>query len=312
MTKAWLILLMLISILGCSTPASTVKPSDEGGDTVSQGRLYFPATGHTVQPPFLAYYLNHQGFTKFGYPITEAIEHEGWQVQYFQFVRLEQHPENNPDYFITVGWLGQLSQRTQPPTYKPKPDQGRYFAETGHSLSGTFLTYFVENGGTVQFGLPISEPFIYQGRVAQDFQSARFFWYPDSPVQVQREPLGENYFLSSDLPLSLLQPIEPWPDDSIVQSSSITAVNGLEAQLRIEPTARQQVVRVIATIYQNQLPLADYVALLALGNNRRQLPPSRASGQTHTLVDLASRQQMRFTLYETSGQSILAATSYAR
>ena len=50
-----------------------------------------------------------------------------------------------------------------------------YVEESGHTVGGDFLRYFDTHGGKVRFGWPISEPFLLEGRLTQDFQSARFF-----------------------------------------------------------------------------------------------------------------------------------------
>ncbi len=173
--------------------------------------LYFPETGHSVKPPFSTYFEARGGARLLGYPITEALDHEGWRVQYFQNARLEVHPENSPDYFITVGWLGELSNRTQPPLPQAPAGAERYFPETGHSLNGDFLNFFEANGDTAQFGRPISEAFLCNGLLCQDFQSARFIWHPQNlpPERVQLEALGEVYFLNSGLPVELLEPAPP-------------------------------------------------------------------------------------------------------
>ncbi|OQY45010.1 MAG: hypothetical protein B6242_11480 [Anaerolineaceae bacterium 4572_78] len=189
--------------------------------------IYYPETGHTVSEPFLTFYLKTNGIKRLGYPITEVIEHEGWQVQYFQNARLELHPENDHAYRITVGWLGELLHRTRPPILNPFIRQGKYFPKTGHTLHGQFLTYFENNGGSVQFGLPISEPFMANdGLIYQDLQSARFIWYPTLPKesQVQLEPLGEIYFLQSGLSLDYLKPIHP-PSTAVIQQSTLMPRN---------------------------------------------------------------------------------------
>jgi hypothetical protein len=156
---------------------------------------YFTETGHTIQGDFGLFFNRYGGVESLGYPLTEEIEMDGWMVQYFQKGRLELHPENEPAYRITVGWLGDLLQRRRPPIptslIPPADDTNRrYFPATGHTLSGDFLRYFDAHGGAVRFGLPISEPFLWEGRLTQDFQSARFFWTPQAESVVTLEEIG--------------------------------------------------------------------------------------------------------------------------
>ena len=49
---------------------------------------YHPQTGHSVGQPFLAYYENHGGLTRFGYPLSESFYHQGTLTQDFQRARL--------------------------------------------------------------------------------------------------------------------------------------------------------------------------------------------------------------------------------
>ena len=54
----------------------------------------------TVAEPFRAYYEQHQGMRILGYPITSLIETNGYQAQYFEKGRLEDHRADLND----AGW----------------------------------------------------------------------------------------------------------------------------------------------------------------------------------------------------------------
>ncbi|MBN1992149.1 MAG: hypothetical protein JW953_05555 [Anaerolineae bacterium] len=185
--KLFLTLTTILILAACrSQPAP--------GPPVRMSR-YFPETGHTVQGDFLRFFDVYGGINSFGLPLTEEFLVDGWRVQYFEKGRLEYHPENEPDYRVVVGWLGDLLRRRTPPlppSHLPATNDPyrRYFPETGHTLSGDFLTYFDTHGGSVRFGQPISEPFLEQGRIAQDLQSARFFWTPETAPPVTLEDIG--------------------------------------------------------------------------------------------------------------------------
>ncbi|MBN1260060.1 MAG: hypothetical protein JXB35_05200 [Anaerolineae bacterium] len=62
------------------------------------------------------------------------------------------------------------------------PTDYRYFPETGHGVSGEFLTYFNLHGGLEIFGYPITEPFVDRGVPVQYFQNARFEAHPNNPA----------------------------------------------------------------------------------------------------------------------------------
>lgn len=72
---------------------------------------YFALTGHTLCPPFRAYWLANGGLERFGYPLTqpfeETIEGNTYLVQYFERRRMEIHPEL-PGSPILLGLLGNV------------------------------------------------------------------------------------------------------------------------------------------------------------------------------------------------------------
>lgn len=191
-----LIAIVTLSAACQRQPASEPHPASE--------RL-FEETGQVVRGEFLLFFERYGGGESLGYPLTPEIRQEGWRVQYFEKGRLEYHPENEPAYQVTVGWLGELLQRRRPPIPLSAIPAGqvspsRYFPETGHTLSGDFLNYYDINGGSVRFGQPISEPFLWEGRLTQDFQSARFFWKPDQSPPVVLENIGQIYRATRSIP----------------------------------------------------------------------------------------------------------------
>jgi hypothetical protein len=151
------------------------------------GRL-FPETGKCVNEPFLSYWNNHGGLAINGYPIsdefTETLEDgKPYKVQYFERVRMELHPENQPPYDILLGQFGRRIHPADPPV-ATKPG-ARFFSETGHNVAGSFLSYWTANGGLPQFGYPISEEFVEtleDGKpyTVQYFERARFEHHPEN------------------------------------------------------------------------------------------------------------------------------------
>lgn len=78
----------------------------------------------------------------------------------------------------------------------PPANQGpnlMYFPQTGHTLSGAFLTYWKNNGGLANFGYPLTEVFSVHGHAVQYFERARFEYWPGlqgTPYVVQLGLLG--------------------------------------------------------------------------------------------------------------------------
>lgn len=72
-----------------------------------------------------------------------------------------------------------------------------YFKETGHTVSGDFLTYYRSApNAQLLFGYPITEAFLKNGLTIQYFQRARFELTPSLPAgqRVRLTPLGRELY----------------------------------------------------------------------------------------------------------------------
>ncbi|MEO8285465.1 MAG: SGNH/GDSL hydrolase family protein [Chloroflexota bacterium] len=148
----------------------------------------FPETGKCVGEPFLSYWNTHGGLAINGYPIsdqlTETLEDgKPYTVQYFERVRMELHPENQPPFNVLLGQFGRRIHPADPPVEAKSGAQ--FFPETGHNLQGGFQAYWTANGGLAQFGYPISEEIIEtleDGKpyTVQYFERARFEFHPEN------------------------------------------------------------------------------------------------------------------------------------
>jgi hypothetical protein len=199
----WLALILS----GCSH----VYPAQYLSEDASPTSLCFSATGHTIKGNFLRYFEAMGGLESLGYPITEAFEQEGRRVQYFEYARLEDHPDNPGQPVVKLSMLGERLGRRQPPLRPSRvppasSQKSRYYPETGHALSGDFLAYFDAHGGLDRFGFPIAEPLVAGGSLVQDFQRARLMWqpHPSSGQRVALEPSGRVYFEVQRLDPALL------------------------------------------------------------------------------------------------------------
>jgi hypothetical protein len=183
-----------------------------GPDTGS--RVYFAATGHTLQGAFYEYWKSHGGLWLFGYPLSEeyqevnATDGKVYTVQYFERQRFELHPEAPAEYRVLLGLLGSymVNGRTDGAFAPIAPFTSTstriFFPASGHGLGGGFLTYWQRYGGLPIFGLPLSEEF--QERNDQDgktytvqyFERARCEYHPEyagTPNEVLLGLLGHWY-----------------------------------------------------------------------------------------------------------------------
>src|SRR5690606_33194789 len=63
------------------------------------GCEFFEPTGHSLCAPFIDWWYARGGLPIFGYPLSEQMTEDGYQVQYFERARFEWHPEN-----LGTGW----------------------------------------------------------------------------------------------------------------------------------------------------------------------------------------------------------------
>lgn len=77
----------------------------------------------------------------------------------------------------------------------------RYFNETGHNVTGEFLSFYNNNpNATFLYGYPITEQFVGKdGKTAQYFQRARFEYNADLPEgqRVQLTSLGRETYVTT-------------------------------------------------------------------------------------------------------------------
>lgn len=180
---------------GLNNPAFD-RVASPGADTPT--RVYFAATGHTLQGEFYNYWKSHGGLGLFGYPLSEEYEEvsatdgKAYAVQYFERQRFEYHPENGgTPNSVLLGLLGNylVKGRTDGAFGRaaafPSGPTRIYLEPTGHSLGGAFLTYWKSHGGLPIFGYPLSEEFqevsATDGKVytVQYFERARFEYHPE-------------------------------------------------------------------------------------------------------------------------------------
>jgi len=87
-------------------------------------RRYFQETQHSIGGAFRDFWESHDGATVFGFPITDDIQENGLQVQYFQRARFEWHGDAPADQRVQLGLLGDeqiaLGKVSVPPDAAPK------------------------------------------------------------------------------------------------------------------------------------------------------------------------------------------------
>jgi hypothetical protein len=171
---------------------------------------FFPETGHSVKGLFLQYYqAAKEPLLYYGYPITEQmVSKDGKAVQYFQRARFELI--NNQSIQLTP--LGSLIYKPKGPWTIDNPNACERYP-TGYSVCLSFLEFYKSNGGSKQFGNPISPFDSSDNLIVQYFENTRFEWRGDRQTVVISD-LGRIYFDQLKEDPAQLKPIDQ-PDATI-------------------------------------------------------------------------------------------------
>jgi LPXTG-site transpeptidase (sortase) family protein len=202
--------------------AALLAPPAARADTAAGQPVFFAQTGHTMAYSFRSFVERQGGLAIFGYPISEVFVEGGRPVQYFERARLEWHADLMLAQATHLGrWAAAPLVDAGHLAFAPaQPRAGAlYFAETRHTLAGSFAAFWQQNGSTATFGYPISEEFVEtnaeDGRAytVQYFERARFELHPElpAPYQVSLGLLGKQHLAAHGAPASALAPV-PGPE----------------------------------------------------------------------------------------------------
>jgi len=161
---------------------------------------FFTDSGHNLSNAFKGYFDTNGGVARFGLPLTEEFTERNpaddkvYTIQYFERARFEYNSD------IGKVQLGQLGIEVFPvhnriggdPIAVPAslPPDKRYYPETQHVIAGSFKQYWEQKGGVTQFGFPISEEVVENGKTVQYFQRARLEFNPSGIAPEDRVQIG--------------------------------------------------------------------------------------------------------------------------
>lgn len=208
----------------------------------SDSTQYFPETGHYVKGDFLRFYGSvPDPRLVFGYPLTEEItSRDGKTVQYFQRARFELRKDLPESERVQVTPVGQaLYQRGD--QLRLGNVSGCEVFPSGYSVCLAFLDFFKANGGTTQFGNPISPFEFHENLIVQYFEKARFEWRADRPEgqRVVLTDLGRQYFDRLGEDPALLKPVSP--SDATINSILAIKAHAFVAKPLTGSTGQQTV-----------------------------------------------------------------------
>ena len=169
---------------------AAVAQSRTGAASPITGARYFPQTHHNLGGPFLAFYTQYGGLATFGYPRSEAFAENGRLMQYTDRFLLEMAN----GHVITAPLGRQLTTGRAFPPAAPVASTARrlYFTQTGHSLSGRFLTYWQQHKGAVLLGAPISEV-VHEGNGDGSGRRYDVQWFANGRLEYHPELANPRY-----------------------------------------------------------------------------------------------------------------------
>jgi hypothetical protein len=191
--RLWIYVSIILAVISISV-------GWQRGSAQSEDAQYFPSTGHWVRDEFLIrYHEISNPSVIYGAPITERFfdPFTELEVQYFEKVRFELHPNSPNGLQVKLSPLGDYLYQQEPTLSSPvNAPACRTFVQTGFSVCYAFLDFFEANGGGAQFGYPISGFEIHDGWIVQYFQNMRFEWHPENKTgeRVTISNLGYRYF----------------------------------------------------------------------------------------------------------------------
>lgn len=210
MRKYFLLLVLLFVLIPAQIPVHA---------QTGQSR-YFSETGHNVTGDFLVFYeSNPSAEYIYGYPITEQIpSRDGKTVQYFQRARFELYPDQPEGQRVGLTALGRETYVSMGALNVGNSFACRTYTETGFSVCFAFLDFFDANGGTAQFGYPISAFEYHENKIVQYFEHARLEWQPWKPegARVVISDLGRAHFDKLGEDPALLLPVSPLDNEPVV------------------------------------------------------------------------------------------------
>lgn len=107
--------------------------------TSTPDRIYVAATGHSLALGFLAFWREHDGLSRLGYPLSEEIASGDRTIQYFERGRLEYDPRAGVVLAAPLG-LELLSQRGWPAPARIALSFGQSVAGQGTTASATLFS----------------------------------------------------------------------------------------------------------------------------------------------------------------------------
>jgi LPXTG-site transpeptidase (sortase) family protein len=189
MTAAVLIFISGVSVGG---PAATLAKAPS--------EYYVSDTGHALAEPFLSAWVERDGMTTLGLPVSEPTPHDGRSAQYFEYGYLQTADNSRGSTGIVLRRSGtELLAAVSDPDRSvggrrvggARSAESLRVSATGEipQLNGRTAAYYQRHGGVERFGAPISGEYVAYGMRIQWFEFARLQWSL-ADKKVEAAPIG--------------------------------------------------------------------------------------------------------------------------
>ena len=174
-------------------PDATAAPAEPAATGANR---YFAETGHNLQGPFLRRWQEVGGGEVLGMPLSEEryVEGAGGIQQTFATITLLYDPTQEEPWDIRAMPLADGTIRAAVPATTrdlvfgcaESAESCRFFAESGHTVSGAFAEFWERAGGLQILGLPRSEQHRRGSTTVQAFERAIVEQDGDGPVRLRQ------------------------------------------------------------------------------------------------------------------------------
>lgn len=178
---ALIMLALLFSTGASSSTTSAAAPSTN---------FYIESTGHLLGDPFLSYWVDNDGQSTLGAPVTEVLSNITGDAQYFEYGALVEESSGSLQRVKVAQHLFALqhapdSQSSTSRRLGTDPRTGGYTpvamqltgssveAERLYAVAGDTRQFYLDRGGMGFFGKALSNAFISGGRTVQWFEYGR-------------------------------------------------------------------------------------------------------------------------------------------
>jgi LPXTG-site transpeptidase (sortase) family protein len=195
------LLLVLLALLVGGSPAVAAPASARGSG------VYANATKHTLAEPFWGFWVEHDGPSLLGLPVSQSVKSGADQVQYFEYGVLTTHggrvQRAEAGALLKAHLDAKLASAATPigdgsaPGPLPATPPADASSTPAAALVALIKTFVSEHGGSDRFGKALGFPFVHGDVVA------RWYAYGRIEVSISSKPAAQQVAVGRELAQAL-------------------------------------------------------------------------------------------------------------